>query len=205
MNNDEKKIVNYLIERGFQVKEFTKKERKYKTPDLIIFKENKQIFCEVKSIEEDKWLEKKLREETFAFRTIPDPSLNSISNKVHEAVNQFDSVNEDLKYPNVLIFVNHERSYSVGTLINVLTGLFFATNGSRYSIYRKFSEGRIKDEKSRIHLYIWDDDLLRTDPYYLFLQSNKEHFHTLLDVFGKNLMISQIYIIRRNKLCKYYK
>lgn len=189
MNIDEKKIVDILQGHGLRAEEFTKEQKRLsKTTDFQVFREDKLVFfCEVKTIRKDEWLEITLKKEFSAFRVIPDPAFNSISNKIHEAIRQFNLVNPDLKYPNVLAFINYERScrWENGRLLNVITGLFFADDGTRHPIYIRFSEGRIKKEKTLIHLYLWLDVFMNSDPGFLFTQINKKHFKNLCNYFGK--------------------
>ncbi len=42
--------------------------------------------------------------------------------------------------------------------IVVVTGLFLAESGKSFLIYTQLSEDRIRDERGRIHLYVWLDD-----------------------------------------------
>jgi hypothetical protein len=77
--------------------------------------------------------------------------------------------------------VNHDRSCGFLDLLAVLTGNFYGTEGT-YPIYRQFSEGRIKDEKSRIHAYIWLDDFRPTRV--LFSRTHAGHHSTLCKLLG---------------------
>ena len=43
---------------------------------------------------------------------------------------------------------------NVGDLLGVLTGMFFADDGSRHAIFTKYSEGRIRDTRNAIDLYV---------------------------------------------------
>ncbi len=110
-----------------------------------------------------------------------DPRFNRVSNKIHEAVLQLDSVNPNLEYPNVLIFVNHDDTCDFLTLINVITGYFIAEGGEPHLIYGKFSDGRIKQEKLRINLYVWIDEN-RKVPGYFIIKDNRHH-DTLCELF----------------------
>jgi len=188
MDDDEKIISDFLQEKGFQVKEFTKTDiAESRTPDFQIFKYNKlAFFCEVKTIKRDTWLEDQILNApplTIVGGGRNDPRFNRISNKIHEASQQFQAVNPDSECPNVLAFINHDDSCTPSDLHSVLTGLFFAEGGSLHPIYTKYSEGRIRKEKFQIHLYIWMDDF--KGDYYVFNKADKRHLNSLCSYFGK--------------------
>jgi len=173
---DEKRVVLLLKSLGFSSTSFTKKERqKSKTPDFKVYSKGKfQFYCEVKTIIEDSW--------RGGARN--DPIFNRLTNDIHEAIKQFDSVNAKLCYPNVLVFVNHDEMCRIDDLISIITGDFFADNGKRYPIYRQFSNGRIKSEKKRIHLFIWVDGA--KPPRFLFNQERREFYIHLCALFNKD-------------------
>ncbi len=183
--------MDFLRKKGLRAEKFTKKKkRQSKTPDFQVFKEDKlAFFCEVKTVSPDQWLDRQIQAAppmTIVGGARNDPVYNRISNKIHEAVQQFDAVNFDLEHPNVLFFMNHDNSCNISYLRNVITGNFEAEGGRRYPIYTQFSEGRIKDEKYRIHLYIWIDEF--KDKFkiggYLFIKLVKEHLSNLCSYFS---------------------
>lgn len=187
MDNDEQQLANLLQDKDLRVEEFTKEERcKSKTPDYRVFKGDRlAFFCEVKTVSPDEWLDQQLKvapSGSIVGGARKDPIFNRLSNKIHEAVQQFDAVNPDLEYPNVLAFVNHDNMCGFLDLVAVTTGFFLAEGGGRYPIYLQFSEGRIKKEKFRIHLYIWKDEFKGVS--YLFNTFAKEHFNNLCGHFG---------------------
>jgi len=186
---DEGRTRGFLEEIGFEVKEFSKEERKKaSTPDFRILKNKGLIFfCEVKTIAEDNWLYKIVSaapEETIVGGSRNDPRFNRISAKIHDAVSQFRSVNPDHKYPNVLVFMSHDKYCRYGSLLQTIRGDFFAQSGEHHPIFLKYSEGRIKEEKFEIDLFIWFDNL-QEEPYWLF-GKNEEHFLNLCKYFDKN-------------------
>jgi hypothetical protein len=176
MDNDEKKIADILFSKSLRVEEFTKEEtRDSKSPDFRVFKNNVLVFfCEVKTISHDEWSDGARN----------DPVFNRISNKIHEAVQQFDAINPTLEYPNVLAFVNHDNMCDSLDLVAVTTGHFLSEEGGRHPIYLQFSEGRIKEEKFRIHLYIWIDEFKGNR--YLFNTFTRKHLDNLCNYFGIN-------------------
>jgi hypothetical protein len=58
-------------------------------------------------------------------------------------------------------------------LIAVLTGNAYTDRRSVLPWFRNFSEGRIREEKKRIHLYLWFDGA--SDPKKFWMQSNSDH------------------------------
>ena len=126
---------------------------------------------------------------TIVERRRPDPAPNRLSTKIHEAAQQFDAVNPHLVVANVLAFVNHDHGSDFEDICQVVTGVFRTRSGQRDPIYRRFSEGRIRDEKKRIHLYIWKDDF-RGDGY-LFNAADPGKMEALCRYFGIDLTTIQ--------------
>lgn len=172
MDKNEQFIADELAKKGLLLEKISAKEnRGKKIPDFRILKSNQLIsYCEVKSIERDSsnGLKK-------------DPIYNRLTDDIHKAVKQFNSVNNDLNYPNILAFVNHDNRCGFLDLVAVTTGQFLSEKGKNYSIYLPYSEGRIKDEKTRIHLYLWYDDYLANQIY--FNMYDKRHLKYLCDYF----------------------
>ena len=163
MNSAEQFAQDYLQKHDLRPERFTKTEmRRSKTPDFRAFQgEELALYCEAKHVQRDDWLDKKLKnakplEPVGGLR--PDPIFNRVSNHIHEAAQQFNAVNPDHQYPNVLVFVNSDRHCGLTDLRSVLTGNFFAKDGSVDPIYTEYSEGRIREEKLTIDLYLWRDD-----------------------------------------------
>jgi hypothetical protein len=177
MNADEQRIADLLQNKRLRVEEYTKRERRQgKTPDFRVLKGDELVlYCEVKSISKDEWLG----------GPRPDPILNTLTDKIHNAVQQFDGVNPDLTFPNVLAFVNHNEMCGAPDLREVLTGYLVTEDGKWHRISRKFSDGRIEDEKFRIHLYIWIECTggVKVKAYFPNVQA-KEHLNSLCNHFG---------------------
>lgn len=149
MSDSENVVIEELDKFDLRCESFSKDDMKNrKTPDCKVFKGDEFAFyCEIKEIAKDNWLG----------GDKPDPILNRISDDIHTAVKQFDSVNPELEHPNVLVFVNNDDRCGSLDLVGVLTGLLLTEGGGAVPIYLKYSHGRIKDEKNRIHLYLWFD------------------------------------------------
>jgi hypothetical protein len=165
---DKNMVAEFLTQKGLTATEFQKQERsKGKTPDFrVLYNGAFAFFCEVKTIQKD--MIEGLRD---------DPVFNRLTDDIHTAVKQFDAVNQKVEAPNVLTLINHDQSCGLNDLISVLTGNFIAENDQPSPIYKQFSEGRIKDEKARIHLFLWLDDF--KPERFLFTQTHIE-FHKQL-------------------------
>ena len=186
MDPDEERVKHYLEERGFSVERFSKAEvRAGKTPDFCVFQNGTFLFyCEVKSSPEDRWLDEQLNNAAsgeLVGGARNDPIFNRLTSDIHEAVKQFDAVNKDQKHPNILALVNHDNMCGFNDLLGILTGNFYANDGTAHPIYRRFSHGRIKDEKRMVHLFVWLDD--HKPDRLLFTQADDAHHASLCTAF----------------------
>lgn len=155
---DKQRASEFFKSSGLKAEHFGKHEiGKHETPDFRVFNKTKELafFCEVKSIARDEWVDKNLPPAppggiSTAIRVEDDSTYNTLTFKINKAVKQFEAVNPNRDYPNVLVFVNHDHKRNFDDLKNVLD----VDN----PIFKPFSRGRIKDKKFQIHLYIWLDD-----------------------------------------------
>ncbi|HSW11840.1 MAG TPA: hypothetical protein VLI06_03300 [Solimonas sp.] len=175
MSPDEIKVQSFLAEHSLEATSYSKLERRSgKKPDFRVLKGGAfAFFCEVKSIEAD---------DVVGLRN--DPIFNRLADDIHTAVKQFDAVNPDRTYPNVLAFVNHDSACGPPDLIGVTTGQFVSEGGRLHKIYTQYSDGRIKDEKKRIDLFIWLDDCKLRG--LLWSQAHDNHHQALCRVMGVN-------------------
>jgi hypothetical protein len=67
--------------------------------------------------------------------------------------------------------------------VSVLTGNAYTDSGSLLPWYRSYSEGRIREEKERIHLYLWFD-VDEPEPRKFWTQSHDAHHLTLCRYLG---------------------
>lgn len=153
-------VAEFFSSLGLATKRFDKIElRSRRTPDFQVFSEGHLVFyCEVKTAQKDPWLEDQLEQApplTLVGGTRPDPIYNRLSNYVHQASQQFDSVNPEVELPNVLAIVNEDEGAGLTDLVSVLTGYAFGERMTPVQMFRNYSEGRIREEKLRIHLYMW--------------------------------------------------
>lgn len=175
MSPDEVAVAELLVAKGMTVNLFSKEElQSSKTPDFRVFLgETLAFYCEVKSIMPGK-----------ADGLKSDPIFNRLTNDIHLSAKQFRSVNPGSEVPNVLAFVNHDNLCGFLDLIAVYTGNHMTENGGASPIYRQFSEGRIKSEKSTIHMLIWLDDFR---PHrFLFTNINAAFHNNLCSHIGLN-------------------
>ena len=97
-----------------------------RTPDFRVFDDDELAFyCEVKTAQEDDWLDKKLADApplTLVGGGRLDSTYNRTSGHIHSATGQFDAVNPALVHANVLAIVNGDDMAGFTDLIQVLTG-----------------------------------------------------------------------------------
>ena len=174
MSKPEDLVIEELGKFGLQCERFSKKEmRLNKTPDFRVFKAGQfAFFCEVKEVAEDPW--------SGGLRS--DPIFNRLTDDIHTAIAQFDCVNPLIEHPNVLAFVNNDRMCGSLDLIGVTTGLLLVEGDEAAPVYQIYSEGRIRDEKKRIHLYLWYDSFKANK--ILFNPSDIRHWSRLCNYFN---------------------
>ena len=171
LSSDEAFALGYWKKKGFDVASFAKNEmRDRKTPDFLLKRNDEEIaLCEVKSFQKDAWLEEQLMESALGELVggpRPDPIFNRISNAVHTAFQQFESVNPDHSLLNFLFLVNYDTSANSEDLDRVLTGY----ENPRMALFEPtcvhFCGGRIREEKYKIDLYVWFDGGIDSRAYY---------------------------------------
>jgi hypothetical protein len=64
----------------------------------------------------------------------------------------------------------------------VLTGYLPTDDGGRFEGFRKYSNGRIVCEKTKIDLYLWQER--SGDIKFVFTRDVGPHYETLLGLFG---------------------
>ena len=188
MNPSEEIVADYLQSCGLTVGRFSKAEmRQGRTPDFRVLRGADLVFyCEVKNAQEDLWLDaqsKTAPEGSLYGGSRPDPVYNRVANYVHSAARQFRAVNRDAQVPNVLAIINEDRMAGFADLRSVLTGNFYSDEGPPDPIFRNISEGRIREDRFRIHLYLWFDRG-KSRPHMVFSQSNPDHDAALCRHFG---------------------
>ena len=188
MNRSENIVAAYLCSIGLTPQHFPKAEmQKSRTPDFRVLQGDALVFyCEVKNAQEDRWLdeqEKDAEPGTLYGGLRSDPIFNRIEGYVHSAAGQFRAVNPDEQLPNVLAIVNEDRMARLSDLHSVLTGNFYPAEGPPDPIFRYISDGRIREDRFRIHLYLWFD-ANQKKPYMVFSHSSPDHDMLLCRYFG---------------------
>ena len=80
--------------------------------------------------------------------------------------------------PNVLAIVNREKGAKFGDLIHVLTGNAYE-GGEVIPMFSKYSKGRIREEKLRVHLYLWFDEREPSRPRMFLSDFHAAHYSAL--------------------------
>lgn len=187
MPDSETVVDKFLAKYGLVTERFSKSEmRSGKTPDYKVFRDHQlQFFCEVKNSQKDRWLDDlldKAKPGEICGGARNDPVFNRLTAHIHKARKQFDAVNPKANLPNVLVFHNEDNQARFEDLKAVTTGNFFAEDGSVHPIYKNFSEGRVKADIERIHLFIWLED--HKPSQFLFNSVNSQYQEQLCSVFG---------------------
>lgn len=184
----EQTVAAYLQSLRLTPERFSKHEtRKSQTPDFRVLQGGALVFfCEVKNAQEDRWLDEQGKDAepgTLYGGSRHDPVYNRVANYIHKAAGQFAAVNPDGTLPNVLAVVNEDGMAGFPDLRSVLTGNFYPENGPPDPIFRDISEGRIREDRFRIDLYLWFD-AGRSTPHMVFTQANPAHNAALCRYFG---------------------
>ena len=174
MKHTEELVKNWLEESMLSPKRYTKEELRsgLKTPDFKVYKRNNLIFyCEVKAVTEKR-------------ESKQDTTPNQLTADIHNAYKKFMACNPNRKYPNVLAFVNQKNTAGIDYLEDVLTGHWFMDNGKAYPFYTKQSEGRIKNEKTEIDLFLWFEFGGEVEKRYT--KCNQMHFNSLQSILSSS-------------------
>lgn len=193
--NSEQVIKDFLSRYGLNSEKFDKTEIGVgKTPDYRVYIDGElKFYCEVKNTQKDMWLDEKLAKADpceIVGGLRKDPVFNRLSSHIHKACKQFDAVNKEENFPNVLAFYNEDEQSGFLDLLAVTTGNFFAEGGAVFPIYKNFSEGRMKADIEKIHLFIWID--AHKPHRFLFNTINSKYQNELCSIFRfdpKNLEI----------------
>lgn len=159
---DEELSAQFLRDKGFEVDRINE-DRLSKTPDFRLFWQGKLVaYCEVKTFEHDVWLDKMLdsvRPGELAGGVRNDPIYNRIANAIHTATSQLVNANPNHEALNILVLVNRDKQAKYQDLVSVTTGKSDPLAGIHDKTHEQFSEGRIREEKYKIDLYVWLDAL----------------------------------------------
>lgn len=185
--DSEEQTGRYLAEFGLRAGRFGKTEvGRGRTPDFRVFDAGGRLafYCEVKTIQGGSQFERDVNE-ALSKGAVYGPTGGSgrdtgqsrIADRIREAVKQFNAVNPQREYPNVLAIVNTNDEIDFTYLRAAVTGCEYSASGP-VPMFQGISEGRICQDKLRIDLYLWFD---RADaqPFGLFTGSNAGHLEAL--------------------------
>jgi hypothetical protein len=138
-------------------------EQHTSSPDFVFRSENKTVFfAELKDItcdlpsEEHGWIIPKPGEPHYPWSFRDDNAVSRVASKIHESYLQL----MNCPSPRVLIILNYDSLVDVKDLQEAYEGRQLYSN-EVYSYYnivsKKIADGRIKQEKQSIDLYIWID------------------------------------------------
>ena len=198
LNIGEQVAIAFFAKHGLRCERFSEPEmRQGKTPDFRVFKgEEFVLYSEAKHAQKDAWLDDQLSEAppmTLVGGPRHDPVFNRLSGHIHRAAEQFQAVNPNHEYPNVLVITSSDRSCMFTDLISTLTGNFYSENGDIDPIYKSVSEGRIKEEKYAIDLYVFKDDFPggRTEEH-MYFQRDSTHYRRLCELLGSDPSLHRV-------------
>lgn len=158
-----------------------------RTPDFKVLRDGALVaFCEVKSPRDD-WLDEQL-EDAKSGEVVggarSDPTFNRIARHVAKAVTQFEAVNAKRDLLNVLAFVNHAGASGYHDLRETVTGMFHTETGDRIATMSHISDGRLKEARMKIDLYVWIDKKTRRIQGYLLNEASPVHLEQICTLFG---------------------
>ncbi len=185
--DSEQTVKDFLFSYGLKSEKFNKIElRNGKTPDYRVYKDDELFcYCEVKNAQKDSWLDEKLDKAEpgeIVEGLRKDPIFNRLTAHIHKARKQFDAVNADEKLPNILALYNEDEQSGFLDLMAVTTGNFFTEGGAVFPTYKNTSEGRVKKDIEKIHLFIWLD--AHKPHRFLFNTINSKFQSELCSIFG---------------------
>jgi hypothetical protein len=186
---DIEKVKALFAARDFEVVNYGGEDvGKNTTPDLEIWLNGElAAYCEVKSPGQDTWFEDQLAEAEpgeIVGGVRDDPIFNRLSTHIHKAVKQLSSVNPDHSVPNILAMVNHDSASGPSDLYETVTGHFLSNDGTRHPTMLHVSEGRIREDKQKIDLFIWIDSRTGKSTFFRteFHPEHSEKVKSLLNI-----------------------
>jgi hypothetical protein len=162
-SKSENYVINLISSRFGVLLEKIPDQQTTPSPDFVFRLEDKTVFvAELKDIDCDLpsegrgWTIPKLGEPNYPWSFREDNAVNRVAAKIHEAYKQLISSPS----PRVLIILNHDFLVDVKDLQEAYEGrlLYSSDAFSYYNVAsKKIADGRIKQEKHSIDLYIWID------------------------------------------------
>lgn len=175
----EKQVENWLKQYQLQPKRYTRAELRNgrRTPDFRVYQAGvEKFFCEVKSV----------LPSVKGTGGGSDPIPNRLTDDIHDACKKFIDSNPSHLLPNVLTFVQCDMCSGVDYLEDVYLGHWLMDDGTAYPFYVKYANGRIKEEKTIIDLYLWFGG---NSVEFRFTGTHSQHYIELCRLFGRNQRI----------------
>lgn len=147
MTADKLLVIKFFKTKGIEARHFPKKSAG-KQADFELYL-GSQIFgyCELKSILDYKFS-----------GLINDPTYNKVQSKIHQAANQFRSVNPNHLNPNILFFINHRERVGWQDLWYVLTGEVTPPDQRSEPIDTRYLSRLLRnDDLAIVDYFIWAD------------------------------------------------
>ena len=177
VNMKSEETIIELFKEKFDIQLVKIPETDAKTPDYMYKPDSDLIFvAELKDIIRGLVSEKTGWKKDNGWWRKKENAVKKVADKIHEAYKQLKKYNS----PKVLIILNYDPSVDFNDLNETYDGfLDYGSPGSiqiRNTASAKIANGRIKDEKDKIDLYIWIDGR----------DNNKFSFRTTSDA-GKSI------------------
>jgi hypothetical protein len=164
-----------------------------KTPDGWILKYNqRRALCEIKSPRDDELIDKldaaraddlDAQLVSAGIVRIDNLAARRLAGHVKAAVTQFNAVNRDRAFPNVLIFVSHADGWHAGDLHEALSGYFHSEGGQKFPTEQKTARQIGDARRNGIDLYIWIDRKQPRVTAWIQGNANPEHDATIKNLF----------------------
>jgi hypothetical protein len=160
VDDAERRVTAYLDGLGLTSRPFGKAARRLgRTPDFCVCAGARLLFyCEVKSTH---CAARPGECEPVKEAHARERSRDRLATHIHTAAKQFDAVNPGMRVPNVLAFVNHDPQCRFDDMVAAVTDGACSPNAAdaeRESPGVTHALARIREERRRIHLYLWFED-----------------------------------------------
>jgi len=171
--NSEEVVRQFLAERDLRAEKIPTAEGK--RPDFEVFKgDTMEFYCEVKALTDADPLANHFVEKSPGIHVAEQFKIGDrsrqyrIAKNIHTAAKQFDAINPDLSYPNVLAFVNWDDLCPLVDLRDLLVGCIDKVNGVRVTFAPAAAHQQIANDRGRIHAFIWIDLVPKEKPFHIY-------------------------------------
>ncbi|ULK98502.1 50S ribosomal protein L30 [Bradyrhizobium sp. I71] len=167
-------LMRTLVFKGQALEAVRLPEGKNKSPDFKLMKGGElKAYCELKSPRDDRVLAvpRDLKPGEIRREIRENPAAHALARVIEKAAAQFDAVNPDHVYPNILIIVSHARLRGPVDLHLAIAGLPVPGGGTGFLLvdpnekdFKKAWEKQRKlwDDARKIDLFYWIDAHTKT-------------------------------------------